>query len=98
MVLRSPTENENGVCPPTLNFPTSPSFPDAFSSGSTRLTTGESGTGPRLKHSGVTVFGIASLDPSQIFEGADVIRSRLIRPLSVRIYKPGQSRRLPYYP
>jgi len=24
---------------------------------------------PRLKHSGVTVLGVASLDPSQIFEG-----------------------------
>jgi hypothetical protein len=30
----------------------------------------EFGLDPRLKHSGVTVLGVASLDPSQIFEGA----------------------------
>jgi hypothetical protein len=29
----------------------------------------EVGLDPRLKHSGVTVLGVASLDPSQIFEG-----------------------------
>ena len=29
----------------------------------------EFGLDPRLKHSGVTVLGVASLDPSQIFEG-----------------------------
>ena len=27
------------------------------------------GLDPRLKHSGVTVLGVASLDPSPIFEG-----------------------------
>ena len=35
----------------------SPSFPHACSGGSTELTTGETGTGPRSKHSGVTTFG-----------------------------------------
>ena len=35
----------------------------------------EFGLDPRLKHSGVTVLGVASLDPSQIFEG-----ERLPRP------------------
>ena len=29
----------------------------------------EFGLDPRLKHSGVTVLGVACLDPSQIFEG-----------------------------
>jgi hypothetical protein len=29
----------------------------------------EFGLDPRLKHSGVTVLGVASLDPSPIFEG-----------------------------
>jgi hypothetical protein len=29
----------------------------------------EVGLDPRLKHSGVTVLGVTSLDPNQIFEG-----------------------------
>jgi hypothetical protein len=44
MILRSPTENENGVCPSTPNSPTSPSFPHAFSGNP-----GEIRTGPPIK-------------------------------------------------
>jgi hypothetical protein len=37
----------------------------------------EFGLDPRLKHSGVTVLGVASLDPSQIFEGEREVTKNL---------------------
>src|SRR5947208_6420118 len=45
MSLRSPTENENGVCPSTPNSPTSPSFRHAFTRNP------ETATGPPIKKS-----------------------------------------------
>jgi hypothetical protein len=54
MILRSPTENENGehVFDPNRSCPTIPSFPHAFSGNP-----GGIRTGPPIKTFGVTVMG-----------------------------------------
>ena len=64
MILRSPTENE-------LAYVLQPLILRRVRHSRTLLAgiQAEFGLDPRLKHSGVTVLGVASLDPSQIFEG-----------------------------
>ena len=50
-----------------LNPPRSPSFPHAFSGGSTRLTTGETGTGPPIRTLGGDGLGSGIPSPSPKF-------------------------------
>jgi hypothetical protein len=66
MILRLPTENENGAClRPNRSCPSSPSFPHAFSGNPGRIR-----TGPPIKTFGRDGHGDSHLFTSAaIFEG-----------------------------
>ena len=73
MILRSPTEHENGVCPSTPNSPTSPSFPHVFSGNP-----GEIRTGPPIKTFGGDGLGSRISSPQLQFSKENTKATKMI--------------------